>query len=71
MLTSPQHAVQVFKQLDESPQVTILGLNDDITVGYEQTVEIMNVWFRSRWPRKMVWERGWHPVRDRFNDKGA
>jgi 3-O-alpha-D-mannopyranosyl-alpha-D-mannopyranose xylosylphosphotransferase len=38
---------------------------------YETTVEIMNVWFGSRWPRKLVWERDWHPVIDRLHDKGV
>jgi 3-O-alpha-D-mannopyranosyl-alpha-D-mannopyranose xylosylphosphotransferase len=55
----------VFNQLDGNRHVSILGLNDDIMSDYETTVEIMNVWFGSRWPRKLVWERDWHPVKDR------
>jgi 3-O-alpha-D-mannopyranosyl-alpha-D-mannopyranose xylosylphosphotransferase len=71
MLTSPQHATQVFNLLDGNRHVSILGLNDDIMSDYETTVEIMNVWFGSRWPRKLVWERDWHPVIDRLHDKGV
>ena len=68
MLLNPDHATQVFKMIDQNPLVSILGLNDDIDRDYEATVAIMNDWLERKWPRKAVWERGWHPIRDRLHD---
>ena len=64
MLKSPEHATRVFHMIQDNPQVSILGLNDDIEEDYDQVKDIMTRWFEFRWPRKAVWERGWDPVND-------
>jgi len=66
MLKSPDHAERVFKMIEDNPEVSILGLNDDIEEGYDTVVQIMDKWFSFRWPKKAVWERSWDPNRDRL-----
>ena len=68
MLKSPEHASRVFKMIQDNPDVSILGLNDDIDEGYDQVKAIMAEWFSFRWPRRAVWERGWDPIVDRLSD---
>jgi len=64
MLKSPDHANRVFKMIQDNAEVSVLGLNDDIEIDYEEVKGIMNRWFEFRWPKKAVWERDWHPVID-------
>ena len=65
MLKSPEHATKVFNMIQENPNVSILGLNDDIEEGYEEVKKMMNKWFEFRWPNKAVWERDWDSLKDR------
>lgn len=57
MLTTPEHAVRVFRMINDNPRVSILGLNDDIVQGYDKVVSLMQDWFESKWPKKAAWER--------------
>jgi len=50
--------------IQDNAEVSVLGLNDDIEIDYEEVKGIMNRWFEFRWPKKAVWERDWHPVID-------
>ncbi|WRT64545.1 3-O-alpha-D-mannopyranosyl-alpha-D-mannopyranose xylosylphosphotransferase [Kwoniella shivajii] len=68
MLKSAEHAHRVFKMIQDNPQVSILGLNDDIEEDYEEVKDIMQEWFELRWPKKAVWERDWDPVKDKLED---
>lgn len=69
MLRTAAHARDVFRQLDNSPDVSILGLNDDIDDDYDQAKEVMLEWFEKRWPNKAVWERGWEESDIRNEDE--
>jgi 3-O-alpha-D-mannopyranosyl-alpha-D-mannopyranose xylosylphosphotransferase len=44
-----------------SPQVALLGFNDDIETDYELTRSLMIEWFEKRWPEPAVWEKNWKP----------
>ncbi|ODN79461.1 3-O-alpha-D-mannopyranosyl-alpha-D-mannopyranose xylosylphosphotransferase [Cryptococcus amylolentus CBS 6039] len=68
MLKNAEHAGRVFKQIQDTPSVSILGMNDDIEADYDETKRLMNEWFEMRWPRKAVWERDWDAVKDRYVD---
>lgn len=58
MLTGVHQAEDVFRELNHSPETSMLGLNDDIENDYELTVGVMNDWLAARWPMKLPWERG-------------
>ena len=57
MLKTPDGARRQFNIIDADRSVSILGLNDDIEMGYDQVVGIMRDWFEGRWPDKAPWER--------------
>lgn len=43
-------------------------MNDDIEFDYDEVKCLMNEWFEMRWLRKVVWERDWDFVKDRYYD---
>jgi len=58
MLKAPDNAKKIFEEsLDKNRDVAILGLNDDIELGYDKVKKMMNDWFDSRWPEPAAWER--------------
>jgi 3-O-alpha-D-mannopyranosyl-alpha-D-mannopyranose xylosylphosphotransferase len=56
MAKSPEHIRRVIKSIDADPNISILGINDDIEADYETTRMLMNQWFEKRWPEKAAWE---------------